>query len=221
MERKLLLCELHAHTTWSDGALTLTELVDLYGRAGFDVLCVTDHAFPGPRPARMWLDETTYPRYLSAIDREGRRAREQYDLLVIPGLELTYDAEEGHALALGLRSFAPLEGALAHALVASRELGAATIAAHPHRHGWFWRNRSRLDALVHRGELINRHQTFGWIAEQGLPGVASGDFHRPEQLATWKTMLPCRKEEEDVVEHLRADGHAYVVPWHPYEERAA
>ncbi len=38
-----LLCELHAHSTWSDGELSLTELVDLYGRSGFDVLCVTDH----------------------------------------------------------------------------------------------------------------------------------------------------------------------------------
>jgi len=38
-----LLCELHAHTTWSDGVLTPAELVDLYGRCGFDVLAVTDH----------------------------------------------------------------------------------------------------------------------------------------------------------------------------------
>jgi predicted metal-dependent phosphoesterase TrpH len=38
-----LLCELHAHTRWSDGDLTVAELVDLYGRNGFDVLCVTDH----------------------------------------------------------------------------------------------------------------------------------------------------------------------------------
>jgi histidinol phosphatase-like PHP family hydrolase len=38
-----LLCELHAHTTWSNGALTVRELCDLHGRAGFDVLAVTDH----------------------------------------------------------------------------------------------------------------------------------------------------------------------------------
>jgi hypothetical protein len=44
MRDGLLLCELHAHTTWSDGQLTLPELVDLYGRSGFDVLAVTDHA---------------------------------------------------------------------------------------------------------------------------------------------------------------------------------
>ena len=40
----LLLCELHAHTTWSDGSQTIGQLVDTYGQAGFDVLCITDHA---------------------------------------------------------------------------------------------------------------------------------------------------------------------------------
>jgi predicted metal-dependent phosphoesterase TrpH len=45
-----LLCELHAHTTWSDGELSLRELVDLYGDAGFDVLCVTDHTHPSGDP---------------------------------------------------------------------------------------------------------------------------------------------------------------------------
>jgi predicted metal-dependent phosphoesterase TrpH len=45
MRRKVepLLCHRHAHTRWSDGALTLPELVDLYGQKGFDVFCVTDH----------------------------------------------------------------------------------------------------------------------------------------------------------------------------------
>ena len=30
-----LLCELHAHTTWSDGALGVRDVCDLYGRHGF------------------------------------------------------------------------------------------------------------------------------------------------------------------------------------------
>jgi hypothetical protein len=29
-----------SHTTWSDGSPTLTELVDVYGRHGFGVLCI-------------------------------------------------------------------------------------------------------------------------------------------------------------------------------------
>jgi hypothetical protein len=88
MQTPLLLCELHAHTTWSDGALTLTELVDLYGRERFDVLCITDHALPDRRrPTRpLRLDRHTHAHYLRAIEREARRARDQYGLLVIPGL---------------------------------------------------------------------------------------------------------------------------------------
>jgi hypothetical protein len=36
--RRPLLCELHAHTAWSDGELGLDEIVELYGARGFDVL---------------------------------------------------------------------------------------------------------------------------------------------------------------------------------------
>ena len=41
--RAPLLAELHAHTTWSDGKLEISELVDLAGVHGFDLLCITDH----------------------------------------------------------------------------------------------------------------------------------------------------------------------------------
>jgi hypothetical protein len=41
--------------------------------------------------------------------------------------------------------------------------------------------------------------------------VATGDFHVPAHLATWKTMLPCAKNEEAVVEYLRSPRPAYLV----------
>src|SRR5215472_7146546 len=90
-----LLCEFHAHTTWSDGALSLPELVDLYGRSGFDVLCVTDHVNRSDDP---WLPAGAEPRgvragshdaYLAELEREAARARRAYDLLLLPGLELS------------------------------------------------------------------------------------------------------------------------------------
>jgi predicted metal-dependent phosphoesterase TrpH len=229
MTSGLLLCELHAHTTWSDGALTLTELVDVHGRHGFDVLCVTDHALPDgarPRGGPLRLQRPTHAHYLKAVEREARRAREQYGLLLIPGLELTYDNpdpdEAAHALAIGLRSFDPLRTAdVEEALHESRRLGAAVLAAHPHGREpdpvrttrWFWRNHDRLDGLVDRYELFNRDRTFGWIATAGLPAIAAGDFHRHEHLPTWKTLLPCPKQEDAVVAYLRSNGRAYVVPW--------
>ena len=56
-----LLCELHAHTTWSDGDLTVRELCDLYGRRGFDVLAVTDHAPREPRQVQARTTARTSP----------------------------------------------------------------------------------------------------------------------------------------------------------------
>jgi len=39
-----LLCDFHVHTRWSDGRLTLREVIDLYGQTGkFDVIAITDH----------------------------------------------------------------------------------------------------------------------------------------------------------------------------------
>ncbi|MBV8597865.1 MAG: hypothetical protein JO017_03495 [Actinobacteria bacterium] len=216
-----LLCELHAHTTWSDGTHTLRELVDLYGQSGFDVLAVTDHATPfdGVRPER-------FPDYLEAIETERERAARLYDLLVVPGLELTYDDPDplvaGHAVAVGLRSYVELGEGLEPALCAARAHGAALVAAHPYRArrgGPFpsrltlrWsRDWRRLRDAVDRWELFNRHDLYGWTAERGLPSVANGDFHRPEHLHGWKTLLPVAKNEAAVVGYLRSSRPTFLT----------
>jgi histidinol phosphatase-like PHP family hydrolase len=68
-----LLCELHAHTRWSDGALTLPELVDLYGQNGFDVLAVTDHVvrsddpWPPPDASVCGVHEANHDEYYAEI----------------------------------------------------------------------------------------------------------------------------------------------------------
>jgi 3',5'-nucleoside bisphosphate phosphatase len=226
--RDPLLCELHAHTRWSDGALSVRELVDLYGRNGFDVLCVTDHLVRVPEDAARPPSEVTretYGAYLDAVQRESERAWLLYELLVIPGLELTYDdhdaARAAHAVAVGLREPVDLEPGLDPALAAARAAGAALIAAHPYepdqlgstqRQTCRWAvERESAGALVDRFELFNRHDLFGWVAEARLPAVATGDFHRLEHLATWKTLLPCRKEETAVLDYLRSPRPAYMV----------
>ena len=219
-----LLCELHAHTTWSDGALSVRELVDLYGRHGFDVLAVTDHT-----ALRGYVQADDFAAYLAEIDEEAERARHQYDLLVLPGLELTHDALEpeaaGHAVAVGLRAFVGMGAGLEQALRAARAQGAALVAAHPYSldeaargsrpTAAFAVDPERWAPLVDRFELFNRHKLFSWVAEAGLPAVATGDFHIVEHLATWKTMLPCAKDERAVVEYLSSGRPAYFVQLGP------
>jgi hypothetical protein len=41
--------------------------------------------------------------------------------------------------------------------------------------------------------------------------MANGDFHRPEHLAGWKTLLPCEKDAEAVVAYLRSARPVYLT----------
>jgi Bacterial protein of unknown function (DUF839) len=185
-----LLCELHAHTTWSDGCLALRELVDLYGRAGFDVLCITDHVLREDDPwwpPEACVHEANFGSYLAAVD----------------------------------------------SLLAGREAGAALFAAHPHGPDRdaaparstrrFWREWEALAPLVHRAELFNGRDVYSWIAGAGVPAVASGDVHAREHLSSWKTLLPCAKDEEELVAFLRSGIPGYLVPFRaaPSAEPAA
>lgn len=225
-----LLCELHAHTTWSDGELSVRELVDLHGRTGFDVLAVTDHVVRLDDPILRDAEEPHYVHaenfdaYLAAVLSEAERAKKLYDMVVIPGVELTYnDADPdraAHAVAVGCREFVSVDDGIELAIVRARSTGAAIIAAHPHtgdggRRGAgtrrFYRDRDQLASIVDRYELFNGCDLYGWVAEAGLPGVANGDFHRPGDLSGWKTLIPCAREEHEIVRYLRSRRPVYLV----------
>lgn len=234
MRRKVepLLCELHAHTRWSDGELTLAELVDLYGRNGFDVLAVTDHVVRSDDPWRLpealplGLRKETFADYLAEIAAQAERARLEYDLLLLPGFELTYNDLDplvaAHAVAVGCRSFVGVDDGIETALRAARGAGAALVAAHPYRGEpgtasparatqRFARDWEELAPLVDRWELFNRNELFAWVAEHRLPAVANGDFHQLAHLYGWKTLLPCAKDERAVVAYLRSTRPAFLT----------
>jgi hypothetical protein len=228
-----LLCELHAHTTWSDGELSLAAVVDLYGTAGFDVLCVTDHVLrrddPWPlRNGRPCVDATNVGAYLVGIERERARALSAYGLLLVPGLELTYNDPDpdraAHAVAVGLRSLVAMDDGPAAAMEKARAAGAAILAAHPHDCAvapvpfptcYFARRWRELCGLFDRVELFNGRQLFGWVAAAGLPGVACGDLHRAEQLPGWTTLVPCEQEEEALVAYLRSSRPVFLTRLEP------
>jgi predicted metal-dependent phosphoesterase TrpH len=231
--RRLLLCELHAHTTWSDGYLTLSQLVDLYGEHGFDVLCVTDHTVRLDDPTPSAVDSWTWPGYLAAVRAEAARALEEYGLLVIPGLELSDNDDDpdlaAHALALGLEQHISVDAGILAALEAANDQRAAVVAAHPYTADDLTamrptrriaRELDRFRPLVHRYELFNRNEVFSWIAEARLPGIATGDVHRPAHLSSWKTLLPCEKEPGAVVDYLRSRGRVCLMPY-ALEQREA
>ena len=222
-----LLCELHAHTSWSDGLLTVRQLVDLYGQAGFDVLAVTDHVVRWDDPAAgddRAVRPDAFGDYVAEIADEADRAARLYGLLVIPGAELTFNDPDpdaaAHAVAIGCRDHVSVDDGIELAMLRARRAGAAIVAAHPHdgdggRRGpgtrRFARDWPALRPLVDRYELFNGQDLYSWVAEAGLPGVASGDFHGPGDLGGWKTLLPCRRDETEVVGYLRSSRPVYLA----------
>ena len=106
------------------------------------MLCITDHLIrrdapwltPAERHTKGVLQEH-HGEYVREITSETLRARQRYDLLVIPGLELTYNdrdpASAAHAVAVGLHEFVPVDDGIDAAVDMASTLGAAIIAAHP------------------------------------------------------------------------------------------
>jgi predicted metal-dependent phosphoesterase TrpH len=97
-----LLCDFHVHTQWSDGRLSLRDVLDLYGQTKrFDVIAITDHILMKRdllgRAGRLLslgrrefsVTEARFQAYLEHLDAEAKRAKRLYDLLVIPGAEIT------------------------------------------------------------------------------------------------------------------------------------
>ncbi|MEZ4872032.1 MAG: PHP domain-containing protein [Bdellovibrionales bacterium] len=110
------LCDFHIHSTFSDGEMTIPELVDLYGSRGFGAIAITDHLCEteGLLGLSAWvLDRTltkqNFSAYLDLIRKEAHRAWKQFGMLVIPGVELTKNSfrheDSAHIVALGISSY--------------------------------------------------------------------------------------------------------------------
>jgi hypothetical protein len=170
------------------------------------------------------VERSGWAAYLSEIEREAKRAWRMYGMRLLPGLELTFNDVEpdkaAHAVAVGLRTFVSVENGIADAMKTAAEAGAAVIAAHPYDGSEpgsknlrltrrFERDRG-LRGLAHRFELFNRSELVGWVAEAELPAIACGDFHRPEHLTGWRTLIPCEREEE-AISYLRSAQPVYLA----------
>jgi 3',5'-nucleoside bisphosphate phosphatase len=226
-----LLCDFHVHTTWSDGRLSLREVVDLYGRTGrFDVLAITDHILGRKdllrRLGRMAtlgrrqfsITQETFDDYLADIEKEATRARREYGLLVVPGAEVTQNhiraKHNSHIVALGIRKFISADETARAILEEIRHQDAVSIACHPHHRTttrmeigtcYLWDHRKELSGLVDVWEAANRDDLFSVTSLKHYPYVANSDFHKPKHLYSWKTLVKAAKTWPAVKTALKAN----------------
>jgi len=224
-----LLCDFHVHTQWSDGRLTVAEVVDLYGSTGkFDVIAITDHILMKKdllaRAGRIatlgrrayGVRQEHFEAYLEDIRMQGERALTQYGMLVIPGAEVTQNRLRGrknsHIIALGIQDYISADQTADEILRAIRRQGALSIACHPHHRTtrrieistcYLWDHRKELAGLVDVWEAANRDDLFSVTSLKHYPYVANSDFHKAKHLYSWKTLLRCEKSWPAIADALR------------------
>ena len=226
-----LLCDFHVHTQWSDGRLPLRDVIDLYGRTKrFDVVAITDHILMERdllARAGRWISlgrrefsvtAARFEEYLRDIETEARRAKRLYDMIVIPGAEITQNhlrsKRNSHIIALDIKEFISADQPAEEILKEIRRQNALSIACHPHHRTtrrveistcYLWEHRKRLVDLVDVWEAANRDDLFSVTSLKHYPYVANSDFHKPKHLYSWKTLVRAEKSWPAIARALRSN----------------
>ena len=228
--RQPLLCDFHIHTNYSDGRLTVSEVVDFFGLRGFDCICITDH-WTDPRRLIGKLSRLTpftlsydqIEEYFEVIAREARRAWRRYAMLVMTGLEFNKDGptRKSSAHVLGVDLHTPISPRL-DLLETIRRIhaqGALAVAAHPHvmKSDWardtlyLWDNQEKFVPVIDAWEIANRNNLFTPVGLRRLPFIANSDFHKPKHIYSWKTLLNCEKDAEAIKACIRQNEHVSIT----------
>lgn len=224
-----LLCDFHIHTNYSDGKLTVAEVVDYYGAHGFDCICITDHLADTrgvmgklSRLSRLTLPPSQLDEYFEVIRREADRAWRRYQMLVMTGIEFNKDGcrpkTSAHLLGIDLTEPIPPNLDLTETIAQIHAQGGLAVASHPHlmKSEWgkntlyLWENQETFAPLLDAWEVANRDNLFTPVALKRLPYLANSDFHKPRHIYSWKTVLDCPKEPEAIKHCIRRNERVSI-----------
>ena len=215
------LADFHVHSTFSDGKVPLTEVIDFYGQQGFGAIAVTDHIAESETligKIAQHLDQVVradnFHTYLKPVQEEGERAWDQYGMVVIPGFELSKNSvsnhRSAHILGLGVSEYLPADGDALELIRGIHAQGGLAIAAHPvHTRKWekqtyhLWDRREELAPHFDAWEVASGPHVFDEVAATRLPKLASSDLHVKKQIRAWKTVLHCERKPEAILQAVR------------------
>lgn len=225
-----LLCDFHIHTSYSDGKLSVPEVVDFYGRLGFDCICITDHlADPRrligklARLSNMTVSEDQLEEYFEVIARERLRAWRKYKMIVMTGIEFNKDGytkkTSAHLLGIDLKMPIPSALDLPETIAHIHAQNGLAVASHPHimKSEWgkntlyLWENHEQFAPLIDAWEIANRHNIFDCVGMKRLPFLGNSDFHKPKHIYSWKTLLYCEKNADAIKECVRRNEHVSIT----------
>jgi UDP-N-acetylglucosamine:LPS N-acetylglucosamine transferase len=237
---QMLLCDFHIHTNYSDGKLSVPEIINFYGERGFDCICITDHLADPKRLigklselANMTLAQDQVGEYFAVIERERQRAWRRYKMLVMTGIEFNKDGytRKTSAHLLGIDLKAPVSAALEipEIIAQIHAQGGLAVASHPHimKSEWgkntlyLWENQEQFAPLLDAWEIANRNNIFNDIGLKRLPFIANSDFHKPKHIFSWKTLIHCEKDCEAIKDCIRRNEHVAITLYRDFASAPA
>ncbi len=225
----MFLADFHMHSTFSDGKLTIPELVDLFGAQGFGAIAITDHLCESRTligKAAYYLERTltpaSFPLYQEILASEAERAWKRYRMVVLPGIEFTKNtvanSRSSHILGIGVTDFTSADTETVALCRAIRSQGGLAIAAHPvhtrrreKQTFYLWDRREELAAEFDAWEVASGPRLFDEVLASGLPMIASSDLHRRDQMNSWKTLLECERHPDAILEAIRRQNLKFVL----------
>lgn len=217
----MFLADFHMHSTFSDGKLSIPELVDLHGSLGFGAIAITDHLCESESligKAANYIGHTltlaSFPLYLEILKSEAVRAWEQYQMVLIPGFELSKNSisnhRSAHIVALGVTEFIHADPDVLDLIRVIKGKGGVAVAAHPvstrvieKQTYHLWNRRNELAQEFDAWEVASGSYLFEEVLNSGLPMIANSDLHVPRQIKSWKTVLDCEKHPQAILDAIR------------------
>ncbi|MBI2866292.1 MAG: histidinol phosphate phosphatase domain-containing protein [Chloroflexi bacterium] len=181
--------DFHTHSTLSDGELTPIELIRRARELGYRAIAVTDHCGPG-----------SLPRILPEIIKDCALAEQHWDIMAIPGVELTHVPAQAiprlaqQARELGAQIVVvhgetvvePVEPGTNRAAI---EAGNVDILAHPglltlEEAQEAAQNNVFLELSIRRGHCLTNGHVARLGQATGAPLVLNSDAHSTGDLLT-------------------------------------
>jgi hypothetical protein len=233
---KILKCDFHIHSNFSDGVLSIREIVDLYGRNGFDAIAITDHLCEKQNligrfshSFNLSLSTESFPIYFETLRKEALRAKNEYNMLLMPGYEITKNSfinhRSAHILILGIENYIAPELPVIEILTQAKHFGALTIAAHPFQTNEFefqtfylWSRRNKLCKYIDAWEVNSRTKISNDVLNSGLPLIANSDFHTMKHFNSWRTKIYSSFDKQSIFSAIKNQKIDFFLDHYPIKE---
>lgn len=184
-----VLYDFHAHTFHSDGVLSTLELIRRAAVKGYSAIAVTDHCGTG-----------SLGRTIAEVSADCELARAHWDILAIPGIELTHvphtaidevarKAKELGAWLVVVHGESPVEPVEEGTNLSAVESAYVDILAHPgHMSAQVARTAAErgvfIEITTRRGHCITNAHVAGLAGEAGALMLLNSDSHDEDDLLT-------------------------------------